>query len=163
MAENRDRSASTKSSLGRLPIILGVVGVVAVIAVVLLSIGGEGEAPEAAPVDPHTGLSEFDIPVQDPDMVTAGQEVYEVSCSACHGLDLRGTPTGPSLLSIIYNPIHHPDDAFLSAALNGVTAHHWAFGDMTPVAGVSEEQLEQVIAYVRDDQRVQGFEAYPPQ
>jgi mono/diheme cytochrome c family protein len=146
---------------GRLAV-LTIAAVLALIVVVVFTFGGGDGATAGAPVDPHTGLSEFDIPIQDPDLVNAGRETFGVTCSACHGPDLRGTTTGPSLLSVIYNPIHHPDELFLAAALNGVAAHHWGYGDMPPVAGLTEAQLLEVVAYVRETQSIEGFEAYPP-
>ena len=41
--------------------------------------------------------------------------------------------------------------------------HHWDFGDMPPVTGLDEAQIQgAVIAYVRHVQELEGFEAYPP-
>ena len=52
--------------------------------------------------------------------------------------------------------------AFLLAALRGVPQHHWPYGDMPPVPGLSEEDLQAIVAYVREQQRLNGFEPYPP-
>jgi mono/diheme cytochrome c family protein len=109
-----------------------------------------------------TGQSEFDLPVQDPTLVAEGETLYLASCAACHGADLRGTPVGPSHLSVIYQPGHHTDDGFRLAAFSGVRAHHWNFGDMPPVAGVTEDDMDRIIAFIREKQRTEGFEAYPP-
>lgn len=87
-----------------------------------------------------------------------GAEVYESSCASCHGADLRGTDEGPSHLSIVYEPGHHTDDSFRSAIANGAQQHHWTFGDMKPVEGLSETDIEDVIAFVRSEQQRQGFE-----
>ncbi len=87
-----------------------------------------------------------------------GAEVYATSCASCHGADLRGTDKGPSQLSIVYEPNHHPDDAYRSAIANGAPQHHWTFGDMPPVEGLSSEQVEAVITYIRSEQERQGFE-----
>ena len=89
---------------------------------------------------------------------SAGADVYASSCASCHGTDLRGTDKGPSHLSIVYEPDHHGDDSFRSAIANGAPQHHWAFGDMPPVEGLSGEQIEAVIAFVRGEQRRLGFE-----
>lgn len=35
---------------------------------------------------------------------TTGVQLYAQACSACHGLDLRGTDQGPPLLDRIYEP-----------------------------------------------------------
>jgi len=102
------------------------------------------------------------IPPQDPAFVAAGEALYQANCASCHGVDLRGTSTGPSHLSIVYEPNHHGDVAFVLAAKNGVQAHHWQFGNMEPVPGLSDEDLEAIVAYVRSIQREEGFEPYPP-
>lgn len=88
---------------------------------------------------------------------TDGAGLYAASCAACHGGDLRGTELGPSLLSIVYEPGHHPDEAFRSAIRNGAPAHHWNFGDMPPVTGLTDEEIELVIAQVRSVQETEGF------
>ncbi len=87
-----------------------------------------------------------------------GAEVYANSCAACHGADLKGTDKGPSHLSIVYEPNHHGDDSFRSAIANGAQQHHWTFGDMAPVTGLSDDEVEAVIAFVRSEQERQGFE-----
>lgn len=64
---------------------------------------------------------------------------------------------GPSFLSPIYAPDHHPDAAFRAAVANGVVPHHWSFGPMPPLPEVSEAEVEAIIAYVRDQQRCAGI------
>ncbi len=91
-----------------------------------------------------------------------GADLYNQSCAKCHGVDLRGTAKGPSHLSIVYKSDHHSDDSFRSAARNGVGAHHWDFGDMQPVEGLSDADIDAIIAYVRTVQEREGFEDYPP-
>ena len=87
-----------------------------------------------------------------------GAEVYASSCASCHGADLRGTEKGPSQLSIVYEPNHHGDDSYRSAIANGAPQHHWPFGDMPRVEGLSDDDVEAVIAYIRSEQQRQGFE-----
>lgn len=87
-----------------------------------------------------------------------GAEIYAESCGSCHGADLRGTDKGPSHLSIVYESNHHTDDSFRSAIANGAPQHHWSFGDMEPVEGLSDDDVEAVIAFVRAEQERQGFE-----
>lgn len=91
-----------------------------------------------------------------------GKAVYERSCAACHGVDLRGTGRGPSQFSEVYNPGHHPDASYRAAIANGVSAHHWNFGPMPPVPGLSADDVTAVIAYIRQQQTKHGFEPYPP-
>lgn len=91
-----------------------------------------------------------------------GQAIYAARCASCHGADLRGTDRGPSHLSKVYEPGHHGDASFKAAIEKGSRQHHWDFGDMPPVAGLSPDEIAAVIAYVRSVQGAQGFEPYPP-
>ena len=106
--------------------------------------------------------SDLAIEPQDPGLVEAGADLYSAHCAECHGSDLRGTDKGPSHLSIIYEPSHHADGAFLFAVQRGVRAHHWDFGDMPPIEGLQPEDIEAITAFVREQQRVEGFESEPP-
>jgi mono/diheme cytochrome c family protein len=94
--------------------------------------------------------------------LTLGEDVYQSRCAACHGDDLRGTERGPSQLSIVYQPSHHPDASYVAAITQGSASHHWDFGDMPPVEGLSEDEIASVIAYIRSVQDAEGFEPYPP-
>jgi mono/diheme cytochrome c family protein len=96
------------------------------------------------------------------DLIAAGEPLYQASCAQCHGTDLRGTSLGPSHLSIVYEPNHHGDAAFVLAARAGVRQHHWLFGNMPPIPGLSDDDLDAIVAYVRDQQSIHGFEPYPP-
>jgi mono/diheme cytochrome c family protein len=91
-----------------------------------------------------------------------GAEVYAARCALCHGADLRGTTRGPSHLSEVYEPGHHPDASFRAAIEQGSPAHHWDFGPMPPVPDLGEDEIDAVIAFIRDQQQAEGFEPYPP-
>lgn len=91
-----------------------------------------------------------------------GEEVYQANCARCHGDDLRGTERGPSQLSVVYEPSHHSDQAYVAAITQGSPAHHWDFGDMPPVEGLDQDEVASVIAYIRSVQEAEGFEEYPP-
>lgn len=95
--------------------------------------------------------------VASPGRPADGAGLYAAACSACHGSDLRGTGLGPALLSRVYEPSHHPDESFRSAVANGVQAHHWNFGNMPPVPGLSGEEVDLIIAHVREVQEREGF------
>jgi mono/diheme cytochrome c family protein len=90
-----------------------------------------------------------------------GAALYQSNCSACHGVDLRGTGRGPSLLSVVYEPGHHPDAAFRAAIARGVTPHHWQFGPMPTITGLDDDAVDAIIAHVRQVQAGEGFEPYP--
>ena len=87
-----------------------------------------------------------------------GATVYAARCASCHGDDLRGTDRGPSHLSIVYEPGHHDDVSYRAAIRNGVRQHHWPFGDMPPVEDITDAQIEEVIGFIRGEQRRLGFE-----
>ena len=109
-----------------------------------------------------TGRDDAAIPPQDPELVELGTGLYQASCAECHGSDLRGTDKGPSHLSVVYQPSHHADAAFLLAVQRGTPAHHWQFGAMLPVEGLTPDDVAAIVAYVREQQRLEGFEPYPP-
>ena len=133
-------------------IVIAGLALVVVIGVVIF--GGRDNAST-------TGEPDARIAVQDPDLVAIGEPLYQGSCASCHGSDLRGSDLGPSHLSVVYEPNHHGDGAFILAARNGVRQHHWPYGDMAPVPGLDDSELEAIIAYVRENQREFGFESYP--
>ncbi len=47
--------------------------------------------------------------------------------------------------------------AFLMAARNGVRSHHWKFGDMPPVEGITDAEVKTIVAYVRALQQANGI------
>jgi mono/diheme cytochrome c family protein len=91
----------------------------------------------------------------------AGEDLYAANCAECHGVDLRGTDQGPSFLSRVYEPGHHGDGAFLAAVVAGVRPHHWDFGPMPPIEGLTVRDVEAIVAFVRQTQQTEGFEPYP--
>ena len=86
-----------------------------------------------------------------------GAALFAENCARCHGDAGDGTDMGPPLVHKLYEPGHHPDFSFQRAVKNGVIAHHWDFGDMPPVAGLSEDEVTQIIAYIRGLQREGGI------
>lgn len=87
-----------------------------------------------------------------------GQRLFGNYCASCHGQDIKGSDKGPALLHRVYEPSHHGDAAFQAAVRYGSRAHHWKFGDMPPVAGVSADDVAHITAYVRQQQRLVGIQ-----
>lgn len=88
-----------------------------------------------------------------------GQRAFVAKCAACHGPDAGGrNGLGPPLVHKIYEPSHHGDAAFLLAAQNGVRSHHWPFGNMPPVEGITRAEVISIVAYVRTLQRANGID-----
>jgi len=92
-----------------------------------------------------------------PAELQAGEAKFNAHCSACHGQRGVGTPQGPPLVHKIYEPNHHSDATFQRAAAMGVRAHHWEFGNMPKIDGVTPADVDQMIQYVRWLQRQAGI------
>ena len=87
-----------------------------------------------------------------------GKMAYDAKCAVCHGANAVGQDgVAPPLVHKIYEPSHHGDAAFLIAAKNGVRAHHWRFGNMPPVEGVTDGDVKMIVTYVRELQRANGI------
>lgn len=127
--------------------LLTVAVVVSLTAVVAACQGGASSNPAS------TQVADAEVPVEFAD----GKRLYDTHCARCHGVHAAGTGRGPSFLSKVYEPSHHGDPAFLLAPKRGVTAHHWGFGNMPPVPGVSDEDVAKIVGYVRWAQRIVGI------
>jgi len=92
-----------------------------------------------------------------PEELKIGEEKFNSYCSRCHGVQSKGTNNGPPLVHKIYEPNHHGDFAFQRAATQGVRAHHWKFGNMPKIDGVTSEDVNEIIQYVRWLQRQAGI------
>ena len=67
-----------------------------------------------------------------------GQKSYEANCASCHGRNAaRQKVVAPPLVHVIYEPGHHGNESFQRAVARGVRAHHWRFGDMPRVEGLT--------------------------
>lgn len=86
-----------------------------------------------------------------------GEQLFTANCAQCHGAAAGGTQSGPPLVHETYVPGHHADGAFLLAVRNGVRSHHWNFGSMPPIPGLSDEDVAHIVAYVRGLQRDAGL------
>jgi len=135
-------------------------GMVAVAAVV--AIGGymwwrAGEAP--APTASGAAMAAVTLPESLSEQAQIGARAFEAKCAACHGVNAAGREgAGPPLIHKIYEPSHHGDGAFLVAATNGVRQHHWSFGNMPPVEGITQVEVKSIVTYVREVQRANGID-----
>lgn len=110
--------------------------------------------------NPPAVAAEWKIPKPSPGLMpnpVQGKSLYADHCAACHGSDLKGSRQGPPMMHKVYEPAHHADMAFQLAVANGVHAHHWQFGDMKPVAGLSPDDVAHITAFVRSEQRKVGI------
>lgn len=133
----------------------------AVVSVVALAAGWWLlRAPDRSP-EPVAGAAGEMVSVVLPALEGAelvGQRVFATKCATCHGPNAGGIEgAGPPLIHKIYEPSHHGDMSFVLAATRGVRAHHWRFGDMPPVEGVTQAEIGAVIAFIRRVQRENGI------
>ncbi len=102
------------------------------------------------------------VAVNVPDTLSAnamiGKTAYQVKCATCHGENAAGKDgKAPPLVHKIYEPSHHGDEAFQRAAAIGVRSHHWPFGNMPPVDGLTRADVSMIVVYVRELQRSNGI------
>lgn len=111
---------------------------------------------------PTTGAGGAMVSISMPEIdgnAAVGQTIFESVCAACHGAQGVGNAeAGPPLIHKIYEPSHHGDESFQRAVAHGVRAHHWQFGNMPPVAGLTRGDVAMVIAYIREIQRANGID-----
>ena len=107
----------------------------------------------------NDALAIVEVPNSFTEKQAAGKITYNVACATCHGENAQGRDgLAPPLVHRLYEPSHHSDIAFVMAAQNGVRAHHWAFGNMPAIEGVTKADVLGVAAYVRALQRENGIE-----
>ena len=119
----------------------------------LAACGPESAPPDAAAWPSGGASASYALS----DTARVGEDLFNANCSACHGVNAAGTDQGPTLIDRIYHPNHHSDFSFLSAVGRGVPQHHWGFGDMPPVPGVSPDDAANIICYVRQVQRANNI------
>lgn len=105
------------------------------------------------------GTDEGSVVVNIPSLsVTAveGKGLFDENCAACHGKNAAGSDQGPTFIHPVYRPNHHGDQSFVLAALRGVRAHHWKFGNMPKQPQVNPTQVLKIVKYVRELQRANG-------
>ena len=127
--------------------------VLTVLALVAACTGG-GNEPPAPTATPSAATA---APAPPTAVSVGGRALFIQSCSACHGVDLQGTDRGPPFLNRIYGPGHHADAAFRLAVQRGVISHHWRFGNMPKIEGLTDEQVEEIIKFVREQQALAGI------
>lgn len=139
----------------------GVTGSIGKIVILLILVSGVGIIAYNA----FRGGAQVGAAVVEPatlsTLASAGKALFKTNCARCHGPQANGTDHGPPFVNDIYNPGHHPDEAFFFAAKNGVRAHHWPFGNMPPVAGITDADLAAIVKYVRELQEANGIRFRP--
>lgn len=119
----------------------------------------EQQVVNPATADPASGraIVEVTVPTLEGKAVL-GKLAFVAKCASCHGEDAVGqVGIAPPLVHKIYEPSHHGDMSFVMAARNGVRAHHWKFGNMPPIDGITDAEVGTIVAYVRALQRANGI------
>ncbi len=105
-----------------------------------------------------TPIVEVTLPADLSSEAEIGKRVFDAKCASCHGENAAGQDgVAPPLVHKIYEPGHHSDAAFLLAVKNGVRSHHWNFGSMPPVEGLTSAEVQYLARYVRELQRANGI------
>ncbi len=134
-------------SSGRRGLILGAI---AVLALATFGISRWWDAGSRA------ALVDVEVPAFS-GLARKGEKAFAANCARCHGKNGAGTDKGPPLVFDTYNPGHHSDATFVSAARFGVPQHHWRFGNMPPQPQVGDQDLVAIIRYVRELQEANGI------
>ncbi|MEP2030613.1 MAG: cytochrome c [Paracoccaceae bacterium] len=119
--------------------------------------GSDGPVAQV-PVGPTTTVVEIIVPDTLSANARVGKVVFEAKCVDCHGFNAIGkADVAPPLVHKIYEPSHHADESFQRAVTLGVRQHHWQFGNMPSVEGLTRGDMTMIIAYVRELQRANGI------
>ena len=106
----------------------------------------------------NTALAEVLLPSALSQSAQIGKRAFEAKCVACHGVNAAGqVGVAPPLVHKIYEPSHHGDESFQRAVSLGVRAHHWPFGNMPDVEGLTRGDVVMVAANIRELQRANGI------
>ncbi|MEK9915676.1 MAG: cytochrome c [Paracoccaceae bacterium] len=98
------------------------------------------------------------VPDQISEIGLLGKNIFELKCQSCHGINAAGLhEIGPPLVHKIYEPSHHSDQSFYRAVALGVKSHHWPFGNMAAVEGLTKGDVKAIISYVRELQQENGI------
>lgn len=140
-------------------LLVGALAVSGITAWVVMAEGTQDPvAAPPAPPAPGAPLVMVTQPATLSPQATMGKTAFDAVCAACHGDSGAGrNGMGPPLIHKIYEPSHHGDESFQRAVAQGVRAHHWTFGNMPAVEGLTRSDVGAIVAYVRALQRANGI------
>ena len=129
----------------------------AVLIAVLIAVMGPG-GPALGKDRPWLRhIENIKLPRLSPELAD-GKVAYDLFCAQCHGENLVGTlKRGPTFLHRVYHPGHHRDEGFVRASKEGARQHHWKFGEMRPIFGITKERVKIIVKYIRRVQRENGL------
>ena len=108
--------------------------------------------------DPETSTVHLEVYVPElQGLEVKGSELFAAKCASCHGPNAAGSEKGPPFVHKVYAKDHHVDGSFYDAVKRGVQAHHWPYGNMPKIEGVSDDDVTAIIAFVRKMQTANGM------
>ena len=114
--------------------------------------------PDTTEVSQGGAIVDVRLPAELSGTAKIGEVAFNTKCAACHGTNAAGkNGIAPPLIHKIYEPSHHGDAAFLYAARNGVQSHHWRFGNMPAIKGLTDADVKNIVTYIREVQRENGI------
>lgn len=139
---------------------LAPIGIVAALWLGFFFPSGDPLEASVGPADAGRGapLVEVATPSGLSTQAQMGKLGFEAKCAVCHGTNAAGQDgVAPPLVHKTYEPSHHGDASFWLATQNGVRQHHWNFGNMPPVDGLTRADVQAITTYVRELQRENGI------
>ena len=122
------------------------------------STGHTMTTPDTSSLAQGDAIASVKTPAEFSSVALIGKRGFDAKCAVCHGDNAAGqNGVAPPLVHKIYEPSHHSDASFTQAAKNGVRSHHWDFGNMPPVPGLTDSDVKNIAAYVRELQRENGI------
>lgn len=114
--------------------------------------------PDTSNIAQGDAIVNVSLPAEFSSNASIGKRAFDAKCAVCHGANAAGQQgKAPPLVHKIYEPGHHGDMAFVMAAKNGVQSHHWKFGNMPRIEGITDAEVKYIAAYVRELQRANGI------
>ena len=106
-----------------------------------------------------TPIVAVQIPTELSEIAMIGKRGFDTKCSSCHGENAVGkNGVAPPLIHKIYEPSHHGAESFQRAVAMGVRAHHWKFGNMPAIDGLTRADVKAITEYVRELQRYNNID-----
>ena len=138
-------------------IFTGVFVVISAAYLLIPIISNSTDGDEISIID-NSAIVSIELPDELSKVAQIGKLAFQSNCLACHGENAVGQKgVAPPLIHKIYEPSHHGDESFQRAVAVGVRAHHWKFGNMPAVEGLTRGDVKAIIAYVRELQEANGI------
>jgi hypothetical protein len=146
------------SILGKKTLIFTGVFVVISAAYLLIPIISNSTDGDEISIIDNSAIVSIELPDELSKVAQIGKLAFQSNCLACHGENAVGQKgVAPPLIHKIYEPSHHGDESFQRAVAVGVRAHHWKFGNMPAIEGLTRGDVKAIIAYVRELQEANGI------